>query len=104
MFLKEIDILSPEITLFYKGNLSHSSKISGILTIIAFISIILCSLYYFGEILDRKGSSPKVSSFSKFSEDAGIIPINSSSFFHFISLVKDSHYPENEYLILQVLI
>ena len=96
MFLKQIDILSPEITLYFKGNLSHSSKISGILTIIVFILIILCSLYFFGELFNRKNSSPKVSSFSIFTEDAGIIPINSSSFFHFISIVKDSHYPEYE--------
>ena len=39
MFLKQIDILSPEITLCYKGNLSHSSSLSGLLTIIAFNSL-----------------------------------------------------------------
>ena len=97
MFLKEIDILSPEITLFYKGSLSHSSKTSGILTIITFIIIIYISLCYLLELLDRKNSFPNVSTSTLFTEDAGIIPINSSSFFHFISFVYDSHYPEKQY-------
>ena len=97
MFLKKIDILSPEITLFYKGSLSHSSIISGILTIIAFVIIIFFSACYATELLNRKGSIPNVSTFTLFTEDAGTIPINSTSFFHFVSMVNDSHYPENEY-------
>ena len=97
MFLKKIDILSPEITLFYKGSLSHSSIISGILTIIAFVIIIFFSACYATELLNRKGSIPNVSTFTLFTEDAGTIPMNSTSFFHFVSMVNDSHYPENEY-------
>ena len=96
MFLKQIDILSPEITLFYKGSLSHSSIISGILTIIAFIIIALCSIIYIKDLLVRNVEEPKVSTYTKFIEDAGEFPINSSALFHFISIVKDSHYPEDE--------
>ena len=96
MFLKEIDILSPEITLFYNHSLTHSSIISGILTIITLILIILCSLYYVRDILNRKEEIPKVSSYNMFIEDAGEFPINASSFFHFLSIVKDVHHPEYE--------
>ena len=53
MFLKEIDILSPEITLFYNHSLSHSSIISGILTIIALVLIVLCSLCFIEDIFNR---------------------------------------------------
>ena len=53
MILKEIDILSPEITLFYNGSLSHSSRISGILTIIACAILVLCASYYFKDILNK---------------------------------------------------
>ena len=93
MILKQIDLLSPEITLFYRGSLSHPSIISGILTIITCVSIILCSIYYVKCIFDRKTETPEISTYNRFTEDAGVFPINSSSFFHFISMVKDYHYP-----------
>ena len=96
MFLKEIDILSPEITLFYNHSLSHSSKISGILTIIAILIIILCSIFYIKDILNRNKEIPKVSSYNLYTNDAAEFPINSSSFFHFISIVKDPNHPEIE--------
>ena len=97
MILKEIDILSPEITLFYNGSLSHSSRISGILTIIACAIIVLCASYYFKDILNRKNEIPKVFSYNLFIEDAGVFPINSSSFFHFISANKDDKYQGEEF-------
>ena len=96
MNLKAIDFLSPEITLFYNGSLSHSSRISGILTIVACAIIILCSYCYIECILNSKNETPKVSSYNLFIEDAGVFPINSSSFFHFISTVKDDRYPGTE--------
>ena len=96
MFLKEIDILSPEITLFYNHSLSHSSKISGIITIITILIIIFCSIFYIKDILNRDKEVPKVSSYNICTQDAGEFPINSSSFFHFISIVKDPHHPEEE--------
>ena len=96
MFLKEIDLLSPKITLFYNHSLTHSSKISGILTIITLIIIIFFSLFYIRQIINRNDEYPAVSPYNMFIEDAGEFPINSSSFFHFLSLVKDIHHPENE--------
>ena len=96
MILKQIDFLSPDITLFYKGSLHHSSIISGILTIVTCILIVLCSLCYVKCILNRKLESPNISTYNRFAEDAGEFPINSSSFFHFVSIVKDYHYPKCE--------
>ena len=96
MILKKIDFLSPEITLFHKGSLSHSSIISGILSIITCFIIILCSVYYSLAIIDRQKDCPKIAFYTHFIEDAGIFPLNSSSFFHFISIIKDNHHPERE--------
>ena len=98
MFLKDIDILSPEITLFYNHSLCHSSKISGILTIITIIIIILFAIFYIKDILNRDKEVPTIHSYNLYKEDAGEFLINSSSFFHFISIVKDPHHPENEEL------
>ena len=91
MILKQIDFLSPEITLYYKGSLSHKSIISGILTIIALVLIIMCTICYINGFLNKRDEVPKIASYTRFIEDAGEFPINSSSFFHFISLYKDKY-------------
>ena len=91
MILKQIDFLSPQITLYYKGSLSHNSIISGLLAIIAFILIIMSTICYIRGFFDKCDEEPKISSYTKFIEDAGEFPINSSSFFHFISLAKDEY-------------
>ena len=84
MFLKELDFLSPEITLYYKGSKSHSSIISGILSIISISIIFAFAIYFFLNLIHRK--NPDSYSLNRFVEDSGVFPINSSSLFHFISL------------------
>ena len=91
MILKKVDFISPEITLFYKGSLSHSSIISGIISLISCIIIIAISVYYFLMLIYNERDSPKVANNNQFIEDAGIYPLNSSSFFHFISFVRNSN-------------
>ena len=83
MILKEIDFLSPKITLYQKGYLSHSSIISGIISIITLIIIISFGICSSLDLIRRE--NPKVYFFNRFVEDAGIFPINSSSFFHYIN-------------------
>ena len=84
MLIKELDFLSPEITLYYKGSKSHSSIISGILSIISISIIFAFSIYFFLNLIQRK--NPDSYSLNRFIEDSGVFPINSSSLFHFISL------------------
>ena len=89
MILKKIDFISPEITLFYQGSLSHSSIISGILSLISCSIIIFTSIYYSLSLIYRERDCPKIANNHQYIEDAGIFPLNSSSFFHFISFDED---------------
>ena len=96
MVLNNLDILSSQITLYNKGLLYHSSLISVILSIISFIIIcffVILNLYKFSQ---RHKEPHKMSSYRCYIEDAGIFPINSSSFFHFISLNKNRSEPDNQ--------
>ena len=84
MFLKKLDFLSPNITFYNKGNLSHSSIFSGILSIISIIIIILFGLDYLLDMILKK--DPKVFNYKTFIEDAGIFSMNFTSLYHFISI------------------
>ena len=84
MFLKSLDYVSPPITFYHKNYLSHSSILSGIVSIISFLIILSISIYFALQIIYRR--NPSVFNFKRIIEDAGIYPLNSSSFFHFISL------------------
>ena len=84
MIFKQLDFISPTVTFYHKGNLSHSSILSGILSLFTFILIIMIAVNFSFELFKRQ--NPNVSYFNSFEEDAGIIPLNSSSLFHFISL------------------
>ena len=81
MFLEYIDILSPPITLKFKGNHSHSSKLSGILTITSIFVIIFFSIYFSLDIILKKHPNPFY--FIQFIEDSGYFYMNSSSVFHY---------------------
>ena len=84
MIFKQLDFISPTVTFYHKGYLSHSSILSGILSLFSFIIIIMMAVNFSFELFKRQ--NPNVSYFNSFEEDAGIIPLNSSSLFHFISL------------------
>ena len=86
MFLYYIDILSPQITLYHRGLLYHSSYLSGILSILFCLVVIVFSAFYLRILWDRERDKPKMLTFSGFIEDAGEYIINSSSFFHFLSI------------------
>ena len=87
MIFKKFDYLSPNVTFYYKGYLSHSSIFSGILSIFSFILIIIIAIYFSLDIIQRE--HPTAFYFNRFEEDVGTFPLNSSSFFHFISLSID---------------
>ena len=84
MFLKKFDYVSPPITFYHKNYLAHTSILSGILSIISFILILMISSYFAMQIIRKEG--PSVFNFKRIIEDAGTFPVNASSFFHFISL------------------
>ena len=86
MFIKYLDFLSPRITFYHKGLLSHSSMLSGIISIIAITCIIILGIYYSSEIIERK--NPNISYYKNFEKDAGIFQINTSSLFHFVSIAQ----------------
>ena len=84
MLIKKLDWLSPPITLYFKGSSSHVSIYSGILSIITIIIVIVCTIYYILEFIHRK--SPKAYFFTRYVEDAGNFPLNSTQMFHFIQV------------------
>ena len=84
MFLKKFDWISPPITLYFKGENSHVSIYSGILSIIAYIIVVAAAIYYALEFINRE--SPKAYFFTRYVEDAGVFPVNSSQMFHFIQV------------------
>ena len=86
MFLKQFDRLSPYITLYFRGERKHSSKISGILSIITYCLILGMGINYILIFFDRQ--SPKAYFFNRYTEDAGNFPLNSSMMFNFIQICE----------------
>ena len=84
MFIRNLDYISPPITLYHEGSLSHSSIVSGILSIMSFILIIAVAVYFSLDLIQRR--NPSAFYYNRYIEDSGIFPMNSSSVFHFISL------------------
>ena len=89
MFIKQFDIISPRVTFYHQGFLSHSSIFSGVLSIISIILIFSLGIYYFLEILYKE--DPNSFYFHSFIEDAPTYEINSSSLFHFINIAQNSN-------------
>ena len=86
MFIKDLDYISPPITLYQNRLLSHSSLFSGILSCLAFIFIAIYCYFFSIDFINHK--NPNSYYYNSFIEDAGFFPINSSSIFHFLS-IKD---------------
>ena len=85
MFLKELDFLSPPISLYFQGSSSNSSICSGILSIITVLIIVIYSIIMLIALFTRDNDTLTSTSFTYFVDDAGEIPLNASSLFHFIS-------------------
>ncbi len=82
--IRYIDYLSPRITFYYKGHLSHSSIFSGILSAVSIIFVISFMFYFLLDIIHR--TNPNTFYYKTFEEDVGIYQINTSSLFHFINI------------------
>ena len=86
MLIKEFDMLSPPITLYFQGKRKHHSIFSGILTILSYIAILAAGIYYILEFVNRQ--NPTAYFFNRYIEDAGEFPVNASSMFHFIQIME----------------
>ena len=82
MFLSNFDFLSPEITLFYKGNERHSSIFSGIITILLFFFIIFLIIFLSIDFIFKK--NPTSFFYNKYIENLGPTDLNSTGIFHFL--------------------
>ena len=76
MFLKKFDMLSPPITLYYKGDDKHPSIFSALLTIVAYTIVFIFGVYYALEFINRE--NPTAYFFNRYVEDAGEFPLNAS--------------------------
>ena len=85
MFFKKIDLISPPITIFYKGESAHTSIFSGILSLIVYSISTAFGIYYAVNYI--KHANPQVYYYNRYVEDAGIFPMNSSSIFNFIQII-----------------
>ena len=88
MFSK-LDLITPKISLFFKGKKTHSSVFSGILTLISYIIILIISVYFSLDLIKRQ--NPGVYFLNRFIEDAGFFPLNSSSMFHFFQFTLEDN-------------
>ena len=81
------DLLSPEITLYYKGKLRHSSNFSGILTI---ISIIITLIFTFIFLEDLKRKNPSAFYYNRYIQDIKPVPFNTLGLFHLLNLTTNN--------------
>ena len=86
MIIRNLDFLSPKITLYFKGKYKHSSIFSGLITILSYSVILACIIYYTLDFIDR--SNPTIYFFNRYVEDAGVYYLNESSLFHYINLIS----------------
>ena len=84
-YVKKVDFLSPPITLYFKGEGSHPSIPSAILTLIAYALVLAATIYYFLGFVNK--DSPKAYFFTRYIEDAGTFPVNASSMFNYVQFI-----------------
>jgi len=102
MILKQCDLLSPPITLHFKGYSIHPTIFSGILTIATYLIIFASIIYYSINYIYKV--NPNIYFYTRYIENAGIFPFNSSSLFHFIKLTNtiDSEEQSIDYKSIRI--
>ena len=84
--MKKLDFLSPPITLYFKGEDQHHSIASAILSFICYSLVLAATIYYFLGFINK--DNPKAYFFTRYVEDAGDFPVNSSSMFNYIQFIN----------------
>ncbi len=79
---KQLDNLSPKIILFYKGYECHSSSISGIITLLTYITIAILGLIFSLDLILKR--NPTSYFYNTFIYDIGVYSFNNTGIFHFI--------------------
>ena len=77
-------MISPPVTLFFKGADNYPSIFAAILTIIVYVGIFAFTIYYFFGFINK--TNPTAFFFDRFIEDSGIFPLNATLLFHYIGL------------------
>ena len=83
---KTINFLAPEITLYHKGELFHYSIVSGIISLICIILIIISIVYFSRPFIWRK--NPTTYIFESYADKQNAFSINSTSFVHLITMTS----------------
>ena len=89
MFLRATDMLSPKITLYYKQKNTHNSIISGILTIIAYVLILVYAFIFTIKYINKE--NPSAYYFNRYVEDVGNFSFKSSHFFNYLQLLNSGN-------------
>ena len=89
-FIKNCDFISPEITLHFGGETRHSSFFSGLSSIILFILALSLSFFFSLDLLFKR--NPTMFSYERTIQDSLSFPLNSSSFFHYLSILEQENY------------
>ena len=84
-----MDMLSPHITLYYKRKNIHPSVISGVLTLLVFIFILVVGLIYFIRYINRE--NPTAYFFNRFVKDIGDFSFADGNFFNYIQLFTNRY-------------
>ena len=101
MFLKKFDYLSYPLTLYFNNYSSHSSIISGIITIITYLLCFILTIYVSKDFLFKE--NPNAYTYNKVIYDAGSFPLNSSSMFHFVYISPSLNINEGYFEIFGIL-
>ena len=84
MWLRQLDMLSPPITLYYKRKNTHTSLISGVITIVDCVFILSFIILYIISYVKRE--SPKTYYFNRYVDDIGTFSFKDSNFFNYVQI------------------
>ena len=84
-----VDFISSRITLYHNNLLNHASTSSIILSFFTIIIIIIFSVIFSLDFIFHK--NPTSFYYKRYIDDIGTFPLNSSSLFHFISLLTNDN-------------
>lgn len=98
MIIKDFDYLSSSITLYFSNSSSHRSLVSGILTVLHCLVLVITSTYYISIVFNKSNLTSFY--FKTYIDDPGIYEINSTSFFHYLTFKDNFVYDSRAMAII----